>query len=439
MEAILEQRLNQDCHCISLEKNKLHKLLASHFDNAAFPKQLLDEQRQLFASSPVFLSASHVEEMQQLIDAIERVVSQANYQQHVESYLPDIAKKHFGPDGVFSSYDFHLGEGSPKLIEINTNAGGVLLNAFLSTAQHACCETVATYFKLQGDITSIEQEIIYMFRQEFRLQFPHRELSSIAIIDSHPESQFLYPEFQLFQSLFKRHGIYTIIVDPVQLSIKENQLYAGETKIDLVYNRLTDFYFEARENQILKQAYENSLVSLTPNPYTYGYYADKRNLPVLTNQALLENWSIDKNTIDTLKRLIPETLEVTPEQADILWKERKSFFFKPINGYGSRGAYRGAKLSKKVWEHIIQGNYIAQKLVPPSERILEVNGEKHAFKMDIRCISYQGRIQQLSARLYQGQTTNLRTTEGGLATVFIIPDTADKSCCYKRYQDTAIQ
>lgn len=429
MPAMLERSLNQDCHCISLDNNKLNTLLATHLDTLKFPEQLLDEQRQLFARSPVFLSARHVEEMQLLIDAIEHMVAQTNYQKHVQSFLPDIAKRHPGPAGVFSSYDFHLSEDSPKLIEINTNAGGVLLNAYLSAAQHACCESVASYFNLQGDLASIENQIISMFRNEFSLQFPDKKLSSIAIIDSHPESQFLYPEFQLFQSLFKRHGIDTIIADPVQLSIKENQLYAEETKIDLVYNRLTDFYFEARENQILKQAYENSMACVTPNPYAYGYYADKRNLPVLTNQELLESWSIEKKTIDTLKRLVPETLEVTPEQADFLWKERKSFFFKPINGYGSRGAYRGAKLTKKVWETILQESFIAQKLVPPSERILEVNGEKHAFKMDIRCISYQGRIQQLSARIYQGQTTNLRTTDGGLATVFIIPDSANTSCC----------
>jgi hypothetical protein len=60
-------------------------------------------------------------------------------------------------------------------------------------------------------------------------------------------------------------------------------------------------------------------------------------------------------------------------------------------------------------------------MVPPSERQLVVDGKKLSLKLDIRCVSYKGKIKQLSARLYQGQTTNLRTLGGGLATVFPTP------------------
>ena len=31
------------------------------------------------------------------------------------------------------------GEDGPRLIEVNTNAGGAFLNALLARAQHACC------------------------------------------------------------------------------------------------------------------------------------------------------------------------------------------------------------------------------------------------------------------------------------------------------------
>src|SRR4030067_1183541 len=41
--------------------------------------------------------------------------------------------------GVFLGYDFHLDEHGPRLIEINTNAGGALLNVYLARAQKACC------------------------------------------------------------------------------------------------------------------------------------------------------------------------------------------------------------------------------------------------------------------------------------------------------------
>ncbi len=46
------------------------------------------------------------------------------------------------------------------------------------------------------------------------------------------------------------------------------------------------------------------------------------------------------------------------------------------------------------------------------------NGEQ-LMKADIRCLVYVRRIQLVSARLYQGQTTNFRTPGGGFAPVFV--------------------
>ena len=40
------------------------------------------------------------------------------------------------------------------------------------------------------------------------------------------------------------------------------------------------------------------------------------------------------------------------------------------------------------------------------------------LKLDLRNYVYAGRIQLLTSRLYQGQTTNFRTPGGGFAPVF---------------------
>ena len=96
-------------------------------------------------------------------------------------------------------------------------------------------------------------------------------------------------------------------------------------------------------------------------------------------------------------------------------------FFKPNWGFGSRGAYRGAKLTRKTWASILDADYVAQELVPPSERLLIVDGDQQSMKLDVRCYVYDGDIQLLGARLYRGQTTNFRTDGGGLAAVFTTP------------------
>ena len=71
-------------------------------------------------------------------------------------------------------------------------------------------------------------------------------------------------------------------------------------------------------------------------------------------------------------------------------------------------------------EAIAQGGFIAQAVVPPSERTLHVDGVEQRLKLDLRNFVYRDGVQLVSARLYQGQTTNFRTPGGGFAAVFSV-------------------
>ena len=51
---------------------------------------------------------------------------------------------------------------------------------------------------------------------------------------------------------------------------------------------------------------------------------------------------------------------------------------------------------------------------------------REAYKVDIRCYAYAGRVQLMAARLYQGQTTNFRTAGGGFAPVYTVDTDAQK-------------
>ena len=422
MASQLAEALNRDCYCIAVDKEALHNSLEAHLRDAGLPAQLLDTNSHLFADSPVFLQQGHLRKMEQLIRAVESVTHNDAYRAAALATAPAPTRQDFGPRGVFFGYDFHLGADGPQLIEINTNAGGVLLNLYLASAQQACCDEVITFFGERSKFADAENELIAMFKEEWQSQCPDKTLHTIAIVDNEPSAQFLYPEFLLFQSLFERHGIEAIIADPRDFTIKENTLLLGEQKIDLVYNRLTDFYLEMPDSACLLEAYQKGIAVFTPSPYIYALYADKRNLPLLSDSNRLKELGVEGEAIKVLGHSLPTTVAVTKDNAAQLWTNRKRIFFKPATGYGSRGAYRGAKLTRRVWENIIHADYIAQVMVPPSERQLVIDGEKQSLKLDIRCVTYNGKIQQLSARLYQGQTTNLRTKGGGLATVFSTPE-----------------
>lgn len=207
----------------------------------------------LFAAAPVLVPATHLHFMAELIAAIERVVALPAWQERVLSYAPPIARHGAGcTAGVFSGYDFHLGEAAPQLIEINTNAGGALLNARLLRAQEP-----------RGGTVALEDSFVAMFRQEWQQARGTAPLRCVAIVDAAPESQFLAFEFELFRRLFAAHGLQAVIADPRQLSFSSGRLRCGEQSIDLVYNRLTDFSLADPANAALRAAYLADAVVLT--------------------------------------------------------------------------------------------------------------------------------------------------------------------------------
>jgi hypothetical protein len=405
--------LNRACFCKTLKRDELLASLQAQ----ALPAEVLQHHEQLFSHTAVFISPAQRLQLQLLVQAIMRVTALSAYQQTVLSNAPVIAQQASPVAGVFMGFDFHLNQNGPQIIEINTNAGGGFLNAALLSAQTACCNAMGDSPQLLQP--QVEAEFVAMFKHEWQLARADQPLRCIAMVDENPSAQFLYPEFLLAQSVFERAGIKTLIVDPRELSLVDGQLFYQQQVINLVYNRLTDFSLAQPNNILLRNAYEQNAIVLTPNPHHHALYADKRNLVLLSDAAKLREFGVSEGDIETLLAGIPRTQLVSAGNAEHLWQERKNLFFKPATGYGSKAAYRGDKITKRVWDEILQGDYVAQQQVPPSERGILVDEEKTALKMDIRAYVYAGDIQLLAARLYQGQTTNFRTQGGGFAPVFM--------------------
>ena len=417
----LAARLNRDCHCINIDEDALRRRLVAHLCESGVDNSFVDPGHYPFAASPVFVSPADVNDMLQFVTAFEHVIHISTVRDRLLAHALDIARHDFGTRGAFVSYDFHLAVDGPKLIEVNTNAGGVLLNLYLAAAQKACCTDVDRLVGGIIDFDTVERQLVGMFREEWRLQKGENELGRIAIIDEDPESQPLHAEFLLFRSMFRRAGIDAVIASPKDLRFHDGGLMAAGLSVDMVYNRLTDFYLQGASLQVLRDAYRAGSTVVTPAPFHYALYADKRNLVVLSDDALLAELGVGEEARRVLKHRLPATRNVIPENAADLWAGRRQLYFKPATGFGSRGTYRGAKLTRRVWEQIQQSDYVAQQLVPPSERRIIVNGEMRDMKVDLRCVTYGGVAQQLSARIYQGQATNLRSGGGGIATVFATP------------------
>ena len=440
------EALNHACFCFSLDQHALARALDSELGQPGLSEMIRIRCPFLFSAQPVFVAAPQLQRMVQVMQAVESVVALPAYQEQVLAAAPAIARLGTaGPLGVFFGYDFHLDhQGHLGLIEINTNAGGAMLNAVLARAQHACCAAVDSMVPTLASVVEFEQQIVEMFRHEWLLAGQTagatasftgstRPLASIAIVDVAPEDQYLYPEFLLFQQLFERHGLRAVIADPAALAWRDGELWHGDLAIDLVYNRLTDFYLEQPDSATLREAYLQQAVVLTPHPQAHALYADKRHLALFSDAARLQALGVPQATQQILLEHVPRTEVVDAADAQRLWDARRSLFFKPVAGFGGRAAYRGDKLTKRVWQDILAGDYVAQAIVAPGERVIDdpdtVAAERgtKAMKYDLRAYTYDGAVQWVAARMYQGQTTNFRTPGGGFAPVYSAADRLGRS------------
>ena len=82
------ERLNTDCACITLDRAALFSAMEEAVGDPAFCRELALSQPNLLSAQPMFLSASHADRMQQIVSAIEMVVSLADYQSAVLAQAP---------------------------------------------------------------------------------------------------------------------------------------------------------------------------------------------------------------------------------------------------------------------------------------------------------------------------------------------------------------
>jgi hypothetical protein len=409
-------RLNRGCFCITLDRHALIEALNREVGSQDFAQRLGESHASLFSNVAAFVPTETLTEMARVVDAVETAARLPGYREAVWSWAPAIARLDIGPVGVLMGYDFHVTASGPKLIEVNSNAGGAFLNAALARAQRVCCAEAHVPFEISPS-RDFGPKIVDMFIDEWRRQRGSGRPTTIAIVDDAPEDQYLFPEFRLAKALLEAHGFEAVIADAKELLLDGKVLFRGRP-VDLVYNRLVDFALEEPRHAALQAAYAGGIVVVTPNPRAHALFADKRNLTLLSDADLLRHWGLGQNHLDVLRVCVPTTVIVSPVNADALWGDRRNLFFKTARGYGSKAAYRGDKVTRRVWAEIVgSSEYVAQSYAAPGTRSVQLDETRAELKVDVRLYTYAGAILLAAARLYQGQTTNMRTPGGGFAPV----------------------
>jgi hypothetical protein len=358
----------------------------------------------------VKLPAIALRRMCKLVRLLDRLSRHADYRGLVYPDLPEAARFDPGHSAVMMCYDFHLAGDIPRLIEVNTNAGGSLL-AYLS---HNPSLPIRPEFLAP----KIKARLLRTFAAEMR-QFSHGSKARperIVIVDEEPGEQYLYPEMLAFADLFKEWGIPADVTAPEQLEASEKGVWLNGQAVDLVYNRHCDFYLESGVMTGLRKAYLAGKICLTPNPHMYGLLADKRRLALLTDAVKRVSFLQSEQDAALLDTLLPSSTLLAELDLQETWSARKQRVFKPVDSFGSRGVLLGGKMSRKRFDELPLSTTLVQELVPPS--LTEVPNFE-PMKTDLRLYAYRDQILGVTARLYRGQVTNMRTPGGGFARVEI--------------------
>ncbi len=349
-------------------------------------------------------------QMLRLVRLLFRLGQSTAYRSRVFPELPDIAKFDPGHAALMMGYDFHLTANGPRLIEVNTNAGGGYI-AWLSE-------------QLAGKVSPLylsnrfQQRLLQSYLQEWRdFSGGDEPLKRVVVVDEDLEQQALLPEMVGCCNWLEQHGIKADVASPAELQVRSGGVYLHDEKIDLIYNRHCDFFLETNLLSELKLAYLAGHVCLSPNPFAYGLLADKRRMILWSDPVALKSLELPHQERALLLEMVPPSFLLAEQDQDDVWSRRKKLIFKPVTRFGGRGVLMGKGITRKRFADLDSATTLVQEVVAPS---VETSASGVEFKMDLRLFVYRDHLLGVGARLYQGQVTNLRTEGGGFAPVRIV-------------------
>ena len=304
------------------------------------------------------------------------------------------------------SYDVHPTPEGPVLIEVNTNAGGVLTAIQAARQGNDCCADWE-----QG---MLEERLLALFRRDLMGEDANAT-GVVAIVDDQLAAQPLLAEMQALAELLRPFAREVRVVDATELGFTDGRLrHAGEP-VDRIYWRSTDFLLIAPEHAAVREAVLAGSTVLAPSPQAYEAIADKRRFVEWSKHAELARDA----TIEQSFR-IAETVPMNARSAPDWYAERNEWVFKPASGYGSRGVYVGKSISRHKLDELPADDYLAQRYAP--HPVIDRDG-RH-WKYDVRFFADRGSVIGAAARVFHGQVVGMRTPGSGFA-----PIQVGTSCC----------
>ena len=206
-------------------------------------------------------------------------------------------------------------------------------------------------------------------------QFDGRENKpSIAIVDKLDIPTI--HEFRLLKAHCERMGHTCVIADPRELTCKNGWIYAGDTRIDILYRRLliNEFYEMKDECSAFLEGYIAQKTCYL-NTFRTKLVHKKAIFSFLTDERYTKHLSREQQ--EAIHQHIPWTRMLRNEKTtfrglkidlvEFVRNNRQYFVIKPNDEYGGKGVTLGFSASQQEWDAAIEqstkGKYVVQEVV----------------------------------------------------------------------------
>lgn len=304
------------------------------------------------------------------------------------------------------SYDVHPTDDGPVLIEINTNAGGILTAIEAAKHGNECCA--------EWERGLLERRLLALIRHDL-LGADREKTGVVAVVDDQLVSQPLLAEMRALADLMRPWARQVLVVDAAELHYSEGRLWHGRVEIDRVYWRSTDFLLGKHQHEPIRRAVEEGAAILAPTPDAYRAIADKRRFIEWSGQPELAREE-GRGTSFRIAETLPLSARTTMEW----YAERAQWVFKPASGHASRGVYVGKSISRQKLAELPGDAYLAQRYAP--HPVIGRDGTD--WKYDVRFFADRGQVIGAAARVFQGQVVGMRVPGSGFA-----PIRVGDACC----------
>jgi len=168
----------------------------------------------------------------------------------------------------------------------------------------------------------------------------------------------------ILRDYFIRQGYHAVIADPREVEMRDGRLYAGDTRLDIVYRRVVTSELLTRldETRDFITAYKTRAACfinsfrcrISENKAFFAFLTDPSQLAFLPDEAratLLEHlpWT----------RIVAEQYTTLPDgqrvdMCEYVARHRAAFVLKPADAYGGTNVYVGSETDDATWEQALR-------------------------------------------------------------------------------------